>query len=360
MDSRGKDPCCEVCCGARGLSHRAGDPCRAAPEVPLGEAWQEERGEWQRSSHGQGREITSSTGRTSFPQWENMCISSPRIGNQEDLHSDGGPKMHHGKAPSTRRASTGCGTHDALGLSRQGGCSHRYGEGFALQEATPGKVQPGVRELPNATIRQGPTAVLQLSEVWPHGQDMLERKPDMQVLCWRPSSQCKGGSQVTLKCANCGKGHATTRKACPKRLTLVNKSKVTQKKVERTEAPAPPTKNAWTKKYVPTMEDFPKSLTAVWAPPTLKHTLEVSRPQVARPKPVATKTVVTDQQRKTPKVPHPVQRKEESQRCGVTLKSQSNPQEEEIEAITIALDGTTALLRRVSTRKSTLSRHYER
>ena len=42
----------EVCCGARGLSHRAGDPCRAAPEVPLGEAWQEERGEWQRSFHG--------------------------------------------------------------------------------------------------------------------------------------------------------------------------------------------------------------------------------------------------------------------------------------------------------------------
>ena len=53
---------------------------------------------------------TSSTGKTSNPQWENMCLSSLRIGNQEDLHSDGGPKMHHGKAPSPRRASTGCGT----------------------------------------------------------------------------------------------------------------------------------------------------------------------------------------------------------------------------------------------------------
>ena len=30
---------------------------RAAPKVPLGEARQEERDEWQRSSHGQGREI---------------------------------------------------------------------------------------------------------------------------------------------------------------------------------------------------------------------------------------------------------------------------------------------------------------
>ena len=86
-------------------------------------------------------------------------------GNQEDFHSDGGPKMHHGKAPPTRRASTGCGTHAVLGLSRQGGGSHRYGEGCALREATPGKVQQGLWELPNATIRQGPTAVLQLPEV---------------------------------------------------------------------------------------------------------------------------------------------------------------------------------------------------
>ena len=95
------------------------------------------------------------------------------------------------------------------------------------------------------------------------------------------------------------------------------------------------------------MEDFPQTLTTVGAPPTLKHTVEVSRPQVARPKPVASKTVVADQRRQTPNVPHPVQRKEESQRCGVALKSQ----EEELEAITIALDGATALLMRVSTGK---------
>ena len=128
-----------------------------------------------------------------------------------------------------------------------------------------------------------------------------QRFGHMARTCWRdtqtcrycagshPSSQCKGDSQVTLKCANCGEGHATTSKACPKRLTLVNKSKVAQKKVERPQAAAPPTK-----KCVPTMEDFPQTLTTVGAPPTLKHTVEVSRPQVARPKPVATKTVVAD------------------------------------------------------------------
>ena len=116
------------------------------------------------------------------------------------------------------------------------------------------------------------------------------------------------------------------------------------------QAATPPTKNAWSKKFVPTMEDFPQTLTAVRAP-TLKHTVEVARPQVARPKPVATKTVVTDQRRQTSFVPRPVQRTVESQRCGVALKSPSPPQEEELEAIAIALNGATALLRRVSTGK---------
>ena len=50
--------------GARGLSHGAVDHSRDSLEVPLSEALQEERGELQRSSHGKGREITSSIGRT--------------------------------------------------------------------------------------------------------------------------------------------------------------------------------------------------------------------------------------------------------------------------------------------------------
>ena len=98
----------------------------------------------------------------------------------------------------------------------------------------PARFQQGLRELQNETIRKGPTAVPQLPEVCPHGQDMLEGNQDMQVLCWRP--------------------------------------------------------------------------------------------QVAQPKSVATKTIAAYQRRQTPKVSHPVQRKEESQRCGVALKSQpSNP-----------------------------------
>ena len=179
----------EVRCGARGLSYRAGNPGRAAPKVPLGEARQEERDEWQRSSHGQGREIPGSISGPSFPQWENMCFSSPGIGDQEDFHSDGGPKVHHGKAPPTGRAGSGCGTHDALGCNRQSGGSHRHDESCPRREATPGKVHQGVWELQNAPIRQEPPAVLQLPEVWPHGQDMLEVRPDMSVLRWKPPFQ---------------------------------------------------------------------------------------------------------------------------------------------------------------------------
>ena len=178
MDSRGKDPCWKFVV-------ELGD-YRTEPEI-LAEL--RLRYPWvklgRRNGVSSNAHLTAKVERsrsllerTSIPQWEYMCISSPGIRNQEDLHSDGGPNTHHGKAPSTRRASTGCRTHDALGLGRQTGCSHRHGEGCALREATPGKVQQGLRELPNATVRQGPTAVLQLPEVWPHGQDMPERKPD--------------------------------------------------------------------------------------------------------------------------------------------------------------------------------------
>ena len=59
-----------------------------------------------------------------------------------------------------------------------------------------------------------------------------QRFGHMARTCWRenqtcrycagshPSSQCKGDSQVTLKCANCGEGHATTSKACPQKANL--------------------------------------------------------------------------------------------------------------------------------------------
>ena len=84
---------------------------------------------------------------------------------------------------------------------------------------------------------------------------------------------------VPLKCANCGEGHATTSIACPKKMAAIQKSKVAQA-VVRARTPAVP-KNAWAKKFVPTMEDFPQTLAAAAAvaPPQLKHTVQVSKPQ---------------------------------------------------------------------------------
>ena len=77
---QGKESMLEVRCGARGLSYRAGNPGRAAPKVPLGEARQEERDEWQRSSHGQGREIP---GAISGPSFLNVIIRA--INNWSNL-----------------------------------------------------------------------------------------------------------------------------------------------------------------------------------------------------------------------------------------------------------------------------------
>ena len=185
---KGKGSLFEVCYGARGISHRAGDLSRSSLEVPLGEAWQEERGERQRSSHGQGREIPSSPSRTSNPQWENMFLSSPRLGPQENLHTYGGSEMHHGPAPSTRRASPRCRAHGPLGSSGQTGSPNRYGESDALRETTPDEIQQEWK-LQDEALRKGPTTVLQLPKVRPHGQDMLEGKPDMHILCWRPPLQ---------------------------------------------------------------------------------------------------------------------------------------------------------------------------
>ena len=346
----------EVCYGARGLSHGAGDPSRFSLEVPLGEAWQEEREERQRSSHGQRREIPS---RISNPQWENMFLSSPRIGPQENLHTDGGSEMHHGPAPSTRRASPRCRAHNLLGPSGQTGSPNRYGEGSALREATPGKIQQGLRKLQNETIREAPQQCFNCQK-FGHMARTCRKETQTCRYCAgsHPSSQCKGDRQLTLKCANFGEGHATTSRACPKMLSEVNTSKVAQKRVERSQTPTAPTRNAWTKKFVPTMADLPQTLTAVGPPHKLKHAVEVSRPQVAQTKPVVTKPIVADQRHPTPNVPHSIQQKEESQRCGVALKSQPSkppqPQEDEIEAITIALDGATAVLKRVSTGKKHL------
>ena len=95
---------------------------------------------------------------------------------------------------------------------------------------------------------------------------------------------------VPLQCANCGEGHASTSIACPKKVAAIQKSKVAQE-VVRARTPSVPAKNAWANKLVPTMEDFPQTLAAA-APPQLKHTVEVSKPQAPLLKTVTNKGVI--------------------------------------------------------------------
>ena len=133
----------EVCYGARGLSHRAGDPSRTL-------------------------------------NGKNMCLSSPRIVNQENLHSDGGSKDASRQAPSTRRASTGCRTHDLLGPSGQTGSPHGYGEGCPLREATPGKVQQGY-----GSYRMRPFVKA------PQQYFNFQKFAHMARTCWRETKTCR-------------------------------------------------------------------------------------------------------------------------------------------------------------------------
>ena len=63
------------------------------------------------------------------------------------------------------------------------------------------------------------------------------------------STQCKDNGTRTLKCVNCGQGHAATSRLCPKKLEAESKVKPahkvsTTKQVNRIPAPIP-LKNAW-------------------------------------------------------------------------------------------------------------------
>ena len=141
-------------------------------------------------------------------------------------------------------------------------------------------------------VKKAP-AVLQLTKAWPHGQDVLERRPDVQYCAGsHPSRQYKGDMAVPLKCQ-------LRRGACIDQYCLLQEGG-SYKKIEgssevvRARKPSVPAKNAWAKKFVPTMEDFPQTLAAAAAvaPPQLQHTVEVSKPQVPLFKTVTNKGII--------------------------------------------------------------------
>ena len=221
-----------------------------------------------------------------------------------------------------------------------------------LRETTPGKVHQGLWELPNATIRQGPTAVLQLPEVWPHGQDMLEGNPDMPVLCWKPPIQpVQRGQPVHPQVRQLRRGTRNHQQGVSQKANLGQQIQGSTEESRAATGSGSPDQECLDQQVCTNNGRLPTNFNYSRGP---SHTEAYSRGFKATSSKTETRSYQdrsSRQRRQTPNVPHPVQRKEESQRCGVALKSQSNPQEEELEAITIALDGATALLRKVSTGK---------
>ena len=62
------------------------------------------------------------------------------------------------------------------------GRTHQFGQDSTGGETTPRQIYQRVRELPTEALCEPSPAVLQLLEVWPPGQDLQVRGPDLQVL----------------------------------------------------------------------------------------------------------------------------------------------------------------------------------
>ena len=75
---------------------------------------------------------------------------------------------------------TTCGNIGLPPLARVMGVGRQ--QGGPLREATPPpQIYKGIRRLQDKTLHKRTTAVIQLPEVWPQGQDLQVRCPDLQV-----------------------------------------------------------------------------------------------------------------------------------------------------------------------------------
>ena len=63
--------------------------------------------------------------------------------------------------------------------------THKHDKGNTGRETTPRQIYKRVREFLNDALCERTIAELELSEVWPPGQDLQVRYPDMQVLRWK-------------------------------------------------------------------------------------------------------------------------------------------------------------------------------
>ena len=174
-----------------------------------------------------------------------------------------------------------------------------------------------------------------------------------------PSSQCKNDMEITLKCANCGEKHASTSRKCPKMIAAEDRSKAAQKKSKSVKmGPAPPpTTNAWKKAektFIPTMADFPLTLTVPTRTSSEKVPQHNSEQPIQQPSPVMESTQpgshVPSEQRTTVKksLEQPQRQRPQIQHRDISAQKRTTYQQVELETINIALLGASSILKNIS------------
>ena len=164
------------------LPHGGGSPGGAAPDVPVDTADQENQ--WRRKCHFdyKGRQIKESSDRHKEYQRERVRLPPTGESSKEGLHFDGSTDLRDRGITPTRQGSHRSLQDDQVEHRETTGGTNQLGQDSTGGETTPRQIYQRIREPPNEALCEQTPAVLQLPEVWPPGQDLQVRGPDLQVL----------------------------------------------------------------------------------------------------------------------------------------------------------------------------------
>ena len=143
----------------------------------------------------QGRQIKNTSGRTKGHQRERVLFPSTRESNPECIYHDGGTILRPRGTTEAGQGGTRSLPDDKMEYGETKVGTHKHYKGSTGRETTPRQIYQRVREFPNEALCERTTAVLQLSEVLPPGQDLQVRYPDLHVLRWKTRTEPVQGQQ---------------------------------------------------------------------------------------------------------------------------------------------------------------------
>ena len=166
----------------RGLPHGGGSPGKSSPEVPVGTADKEDQ--WRRICHiyFHRRQIKNTFGRTEVHQQESVLFPSTRESTPEGIYHDGSTILRNRETTAAGQGGTRSLPYGKMEYRESKVGTHKHDKGSTSRETTPRQIYQRVREFPNEALCVRTTAVLQLTEVCPPGQDLQVQCPDLQVL----------------------------------------------------------------------------------------------------------------------------------------------------------------------------------